>query len=66
MRRPRTVSEHEDEIGMRVPPPSPEEIRERAAEVRATWSPARWRRAIGGSARWLVPLVRDPHIDRAE
>jgi hypothetical protein len=39
-------------------PPSPREIRQRAREVRATWSPRqRWSRAGKPSRRWSVPVA---------
>ena len=61
MRRRSLLSPYEDELGMHVPPPTPDEIRERAAAVRAGWPESRWRRE-GGVVPWSVPRVADPRL----
>lgn len=38
-----------------VPLPTPEEIAERCAEIRAGWCEKRWAEASGRSAPWEVP-----------
>lgn len=42
------------------PPPTPEEIAERVAEIQATWTPFdRWRRTVEKSRLWSLPCLAE-------
>lgn len=43
--------------------PSPEEIKSRAAAVRALWTPAERRQREYGRVRWITPLITTGEIE---